>query len=581
MSQVATQIISQSKSIQKKWAVAEPVDLSRYPGLSPFHPILRQLLKNRGITDGQRAEQYIRADLGMESVEFDPFRMKDMEIAVKRIEKALAYRQKIVVYGDYDADGVTSSSLLMQALQALGANVEVYIPDRFEEGYGLNQNALTSIRENGADLVITVDCGIRSLEHALHAKKIGLDLIITDHHEPGEEIPEALAVINPKQPGDEYPEKYLAGVGIAYKLVKALVKNGARHPLLTDEALLDLVALGTVADVAPLNFENRSLVRRGLVYLRASRRPGILALASIANVDLSKLTSTDIGFMFGPRINAAGRLDSAIPAYRLLTAETMQDAAELAARLDSFNQQRQEITKKVQAQAEKMLAEKGSSMVIFASDPAFNAGVVGLAAARLTELYYRPSIVGHDEGDAIRASCRSIPEFNIHDGLEHCGDLLEKYGGHAAAAGLTIRKDKVEAFLARINQYAAEKLAGVDLRPSLQIDMELPLSAIDFGLIAAVDQIEPVGAENQPAVFLSRNLRVSEARQVGSDKSHLKLTLTDGKRYVDAIAFRFGHLAARVAGQQIDVVFSPSVNEYNGKTKVQMVVRDIRLSSEQ
>jgi single-stranded-DNA-specific exonuclease RecJ len=567
------------KTLNKKWVVADPVDLALYPGLSAYHPILRQLMLNRGIVSADRAEQYLRADMGFENVEYDPFRMTGMEAAVTRIEAALAYRQKIVVYGDYDVDGVTASAILVQSFRALSADVGIYIPDRFEEGYGLNQQALTTLKEQGTDLVITVDCGIRSVDLAQYAKKIGLDLIITDHHEPGDVIPDALAVINPKQPGDQYPEKYLAGVGIAYKLIHALVKRGARHTLLTPAALLDLVALGTVADVAPLNGENRTLVRRGLAYLRVSRRPGILALANVADVNLAKLTSTDIGFMFGPRINAAGRLDSALHSFNLLTATEMSEAITCAATLDKFNQERQEITRKVQAQAERILAKQGETPIIFVSDPSFNAGVVGLAAARLTELYYRPAIVGHDEGDVIRASCRSIPEFNINDGLEACADLLEKFGGHAAAAGLTVRKDRLDAFLARLNQVAAEKLAGLDLRPCIAIDMELPLAAVDAQLMSIVDQLEPVGAENPVATFLCRNLTVVEARQVGKESKHLKMTLSDGKRYIDAIAFRMGDRETGLKGQVIDAVFSPSINQFNGRAKVEMVIKDFAPAS--
>ncbi len=351
--------------------------------------------------------------------------MTGMQAAVERIQYALAHNEPIAIYGDYDVDGVTSTALLVDILNALGADVRGYIPNRFDEGYGLNNDALSALKDDGVGLVISVDCGIRSPDEALHARTVGLDLIITDHHHPSEgPLPPATAVINPKQPGDVYPDKDLAGVGIAYKLAEALLIEQGSADSVQLTRLLDLVALGTVADLAPLVGENRFLVRRGLRQMRETTRQGLFSLAAVAELNLPKVNATDIGFRLGPRLNAAGRLDEALAAYELLTTTDVFKAGQLAQQLDVQNRERQRITREMQAQAETLaLADETDAFLLFAAHESFNAGVVGLAASRLTETYYRPAIVAHIDTDTTRGSCRSIPEFHITDALDQCADI--------------------------------------------------------------------------------------------------------------------------------------------------------------
>jgi single-stranded-DNA-specific exonuclease len=558
----------------KRWIIPAPLTPQADLALAAHPPALRQILFNRGISTKAEASSFLRAELPFTA---DPFLMKDMDIAIQRIRQALKTGELVAVYGDYDVDGVTATALLVSALRALGGSVREYIPNRFEEGYGLNNEALTSLHDEGVKLVISVDCGIRSPAEADHAKSIGLDLIITDHHEPAGEVPQALAVINPKQQGDEYPEKYLAGVGIAYKIVEALHKT-LQPSGLELANFLDLVALGTVADLAPLTGENRHLVRGGLRQMRNSARQGLVSLAAVSDISLQKVTAINIGFALGPRLNASGRLDTAIDSYKLLTTTNLLEAGALAQQLNVQNGQRQQMTRKIQAEAEALaLAEEPDPLVLFAVQEDFNAGVVGLAAARLTESYYRPAIVGHmdPEKGETRCSCRSIPEFHITQALDECSDLLIRHGGHAAAAGFTVHNDNLSALKTRLKEIAARELDGKDLRRSLLADVEAPLSDMNVDLLRYLDYIEPTGYGNPGAVFISRDLRVVNSRTVGADAKHLKLTVSDGKVTFDAIAFRLGDWAAKMP-QRIDLMYTLETNEYNGRTSLQLNVKDLK-----
>lgn len=560
----------------KRWIIPPQLTPQADAELGAHPPVLRQILFNRGIGSRDAANSFLRADLTFDN---DPFTMKDMDKAVARIQQALANSEQIAIYGDYDVDGVTATALLVQGLRALGGTVREYIPNRFEEGYGLNNEALDTLLSEGISLVISVDCGIRSPLEAEHAREIGLDLIITDHHEPSGDIPNALAVINPKQPGDEYPEKYLAGVGIAYKIVVALCKT-AQHANLEPTSLLDLVALGTVADLAPLTGENRYLVRGGLRQMRQSARQGLLSLAAVSDISLQKVTAINIGFALGPRLNASGRLDTAIDSYRLLTTTDLFEAGQLAQQLNIQNGQRQQMTRKIQAEAEALaLTEDPDPLILFAVQEDFNAGVVGLAAARLTESYYRPAIVGHcdPEKGETRCSCRSIPEFHITQALDQCADLLVRHGGHAAAAGFTVRNENLPALKTRLKEIAAQELAGKDLRHSLLADAEAPLSDMNADLLRYLDYLEPTGYGNPGAVFVSRKVRVVNHRAVGADAKHLKLTVSDGKVTFDAIAFRLGDWAGKLP-ERIDLMYTLETNEYNGRTTLQLNVKDIKPS---
>jgi len=427
----------------------------------------------------------------------------------------------------------------------------------------------------GIRLVITVDCGVRSLPEVAHARSIGLDMIITDHHQPSAEIPEAVVVVNPKQPGDAYPDKDLAGVGLAYKLACALLIN-RQSSSLQPENLLDLVALGTVADLAPLVNENRTLVKAGLEFLRRPIRQGLMALIGISGLTPARITATEIGFTLGPRLNAAGRLDSALAAYQLLLTNDVAEAAGLAQRLEIQNRERQEVMRDIQARAEEMaLTNDPNALLLFAAHPDFNRGVVGLAASRLTEKYYRPSVVAQIGEEYTRGSCRSIPEFHITAALDQCTSLLEHHGGHAAAAGFTVRNDHLLELIKNLQAIAVEQLAGKKLRPTLMADAEIQLSELQPELIPCLEWMQPTGYGNPQPLFISRNLRVTSARSVGRDSAHLKLTVKDGNVIFDAIAFRLGQWLAQMP-PAMDMIYTFETNEFNGRKTLQLNVKDIK-----
>ena len=559
----------------KRWLIPPVITLEAETELKAFPPVLRQILFNRGYATDAEARAFLKAKPEFDT---DPFQMTGMQAAVERIRYALEHNEPIAIYGDYDVDGVTSTALLVDVLNAFGANVRGYIPNRFDEGYGLNNEALTQLKEDGVKLVITVDCGIRSPDEALHARTIGLDLIITDHHHPSEgPLPPAIAVINSKQPGDVYPDKDLAGVGIAYKLAEALVSSQQPISGFQLSGLLDLVALGTVADLAPLVGENRFLVRRGLRQMRETTRQGLFSLAAVAELNLSKVNATDIGFRLGPRLNAAGRLDEALAAYELLTTKNVFKAGQLAQQLDVQNRERQKITREMQSQAEEMaLADETDAFLLFAAHKSFNAGVVGLAASRLTDTYYRPAIVAHIDTDTTRGSCRSIPEFHITDALDKCADILVRHGGHAAAAGFTVENDKLDELVSRLKNIAKGELDGQDLRPTLTADAEVPLTEVRPDLLNALKYLEPTGYGNPDAVFVSREVKVRHSRTVGADRKHLKMNLEDGQGMThDAIGFRLGHLQPDLP-EYVDVMFTYEINEYNGRINYQLNLKDVK-----
>ena len=561
--------------MQKRWQIQSTLTPAANQALEKFPPVLRQLLFNRGYATDAEARAFLKAT---PAHDMSPWGLKGMDIAIKRILQAINQDEKIIIYGDYDVDGVTSSALLVELLSAFNADVSAYIPDRFDEGYGLNTNALDGFAEQGVNLVITVDCGIRSLAEAEHALGIGLDLIVTDHHHPGDALPNALAVIDPKQDGDAYPEKMLAGVGIAYKIAEALIekKKEMGEIFITPDSLLDFVALGTVADLAPLEGENHALVRKGLRLMRRGQRQGLLSLAGVSGVDMKNVTATNIGFSLGPRLNAAGRLESALLAFDLLMEKELHPAGEMAQELENLNRKRQSITRDMQEVAEAIaLAADKDALLLFAASPEFNPGVVGLAASRLADLYYRPAIVGEVGEETTVCSCRSIPEFHITDALDECADLLVRHGGHAAAAGFTIRNENVGVFLKRMKEIAAKKLADVDLRPVMVADMEVSLSDLSFEMLEHLNYLEPTGYGNPRPVFVSRNVQVKSSRAVGSDKSHLKLAVTDGKATLDAIAFRLGHLKPDLPAK-IDLIYTFEVNEWRGRKSLQLNVKDIK-----
>jgi single-stranded-DNA-specific exonuclease len=559
----------------KRWIISPPITPQASEALTAFPPILRQILFNRGLASDAEARAFLRAQPNFNP---DPFQLTGMQTAVERIQHALTHQEPIAIYGDYDVDGVTATALMVEALQILGANVRGYIPNRFDEGYGLNTDALNSLKADGVKLVITVDCGIRSPAEALHSQTIGLDLIISDHHHPdGLNLPPALAVINPKQHADIYPDKDLAGVGIAYKIIEALMSVQQSVDGFKLENLLDLVALGTVADLAPLVGENRVLVRKGLRQIRETKRQGLFSLAGVAAIKLEKVTAGNIGFMLGPRLNASGRLESALASFELLTTRDFMRAGQLAQQLDVQNRQRQSITKSMQRQAEEIaMREDPEAFLLFAVHEDFNPGVVGLAASRLTEVYYRPAVVAAKNSEETRGSCRSIPEFHITDALDQCKDLLVRHGGHAAAAGFTVKNEHLPELVARLKAIAREQLSGRDLRQTLSADMEVSLSDLNFDVLKHLEYLEPTGYGTPDAVFVSRNVKVKSSRTVGADAKHLKLTLENERGAIfDSIGFRLGHLRDTLPAR-VDVLYQFEANEWNGKRSLQLNLKDVK-----
>jgi len=554
----------------KRWLIQPKHTQQADENLVAFPPILRQLLSNRGYATDASARAFLKAETNFDT---NPFQIKNMDAAIERIHFALDHQQAIAIYGDYDVDGVTATALLLQTLQRLNANVRAYIPNRFDEGYGLNNDALDHLKADGVKLVITVDCGIRSPNEAQHARDIGLDLIISDHHHPSDELPPAFTIVNPKQASDLYADKDLAGVGIAYKIAEALIGSG--DLALID--LLDLVALGTVADLAPLVGENRLLVRRGLKQIRETKRQGLFSLANVAEMVIGKTTADQIGFILGPRLNAAGRLESALAALDLLTTNDVMLAGQLAQQLELQNRQRQALTRVTQEKAESLAMSDGTNpLLLFAVDEEFNPGVVGLAASRLTDTHYRPSVVAAKGAEETRGSCRSIPEFHITDALDQCADLLVRHGGHAAAAGFTVRNEKLLELVSRLKSIAEAQLSGQDLRPTLTADMEVSLSQLNFDLLKHLAYFEPTGYGNPNAVFVSRDVKVKSARAVGSEGRHLKLTLEDERGAAhDAIGFRLGSLQSDLPSR-VDVMYSFESNEYNGRSSLQLNLKDVK-----
>jgi single-stranded-DNA-specific exonuclease len=573
-----------------RWLVAPEISAD---ALSPtngdaLHPVLRQILHNRGLTNPAAIHSFL-ANHYLQSR--DPFQLADMERAVERIGRALRDGEMIVVYGDFDADGVTSTVLLTETLRWMADDrrlIVPYIPDRVDEGYGLNLEALTALRQRGAGVVISVDCGIRSPVEADHARAIGLDLIITDHHSLGQELPAAAAVINPKRPDSDYPERMLAGVGIAYKLAQALRQALPDRAGGDESSLLDLVAIGTVADLAPLVGENRKLVAEGLAVLNEVRRPGLAALMNVSGLQAGQMTAESIGFALGPRINAAGRLAHAYDAARLLIATNSVSAQEQARLLDELNRKRQSLTRQLSARAEQMVDPEAP--IIIAGDPEFKSGIVGLVASRLAEKAYRPVIIMEHGEEESRGSCRSIPEFHITEALDEVADLLVRHGGHAQAAGFTIRNEHLPEFVRRMTDIARARLDGADLRPGLTIDAALPLSQVDWALHGTLEQLEPTGYQNPSPLLLSRAVEVVSHRPVGTDGSHLQLHVVDAHRNgaaryggatgrptqaFPAIAFRQGEWASALP-KYIDIAYRIGVNRWQGNANLQLVIEDIR-----
>jgi single-stranded-DNA-specific exonuclease len=560
--------------LRKRWEIAPPVPRAhreRYPALSP---LLVQVLYNRGVTDPADVHGF----MSNHWTEPDVFSLPDMERAVDVLIRAIRRKEQIAIYGDFDADGVTATALLVQALTGLGADVMPYIPKRIDEGYGLNLEALRYLYGQGARLVVTVDCGIRATKEIDQARR-GLEFVVTDHHSVGPELPFASAVINPKRADSEYPFRDLSGVGVAFKLVQALIREARRIKMpvhVEEETLLDLVAIGTVADLVPLLGENRYLVNRGLDVINEARRDGIRALLRVSGIRPGDVTASSIGFGLGPRLNAAGRLGDAALSYDLLVTCDPREADRLAGRLNEQNRARRALTDQAYEHAEQLAFARGEDApLLFAADKTFMVGVVGLVAGRLTETYYRPAVVVEQGDEESKGSCRSIKEFHITEALDRCSDLLIRHGGHAAAAGFTIHNDRLEDLVARLIAISERELGGRELVPTLSIDADVPLSEMNWATVEWLGKLEPCGYANPPALFVSRNVPLVEAKSVGSEGQHLKLVLQDSQITYDAIGFRMGDRLSEL-GDRVDIAYHLEVNEWHGERRLQLNIQDFQ-----
>ncbi len=576
----------------KRWQIALPAPIEHLRAYSGISPTLAQILYNRGFTDPADARAFLHsADIELGRFLALSTRPNTPIVrAVARIRQAIARREKITVYGDFDADGVTSTALMVLTLREIGALVEPYIPHRVDEGYGLNGEALRKLAASGTKLVITVDCGIRSIVEVEEGNAAGLDIIITDHHTPGADVPPAYAVINPKLPDFPYSEPMLAGVGVAFRLAQALLtvqranaRNGYQ-PGLTVDDLVDLVAIGTVADLAPLNrLENRALVKRGLDQIQRAPRLGVIKLLEFAGLKPADVDSDRIGYAIGPRINAAGRLASAQTALHLLLSNDEPEAAELAQELQTLNVRRQELTLQAQELVRAQLSLDTVDAdtfefppLIFASDRSFQPGIVGLVAGRLMEQYFRPTVVLEEGDHESRASCRSIPAFDITHALDLCADLLIRHGGHAQAAGFSVVNENIPILRERLTDLARQSLQELPLQPVLEIDAEIDVHQITLDLAREFSALEPTGHGNPKPILAVRGARVLDWRAVGKERQHLKLRLARaGMPPLDAIGFNMADAAAQV-GTQIDAAFHLEINEWNGAQSPQLRLIDVR-----
>jgi single-stranded-DNA-specific exonuclease len=550
--------------------------LSRELGVSP---VTARLLCIRGLGSLDDARRFLSPRL--EDLH-DPFRLADMAPAVDRILAAIAARDRIVIHGDYDVDGVTSTVILRRALELLGADVVHFIPERFRDGYGLQPATIDRLHQGGARLVISVDCGIRAAEAATRARELGIDLIITDHHEPAAELPHALAVINPKRRDCSYPDKNLAGVGVALKLVQALCgRTGHRNWL---AAFIKVAAIGTLADVVPLTGENRIIAKLGLGMLsRGPHKVGLRALLEVCGLTGREIDSYHIGFVVAPRVNAAGRMSTPDIAARLLLAsdETMEvEARALAEQLNSENLRRQQEEAEIVDQAKKIVEtdlEIGARTVIVVAGDGWHRGVIGIVASKLVDAFHRPAIVISVDGDVAHGSCRSIPSFNMLAALESCGEVMSKFGGHKQAAGLTIETARIRDLRARVNDFADGCLGPDDLRPRLWIDGALTFRSINEQVVSELAVLAPFGAGNPCPVFRASRVEIVDGPRRLKDR-HLKMSFKQDGRILRGIAWRASERESFVAEHRsaIDLAFSLENDTYNGERYLQLSVADFR-----
>lgn len=557
-----------------RWEVKEidEASVERLKNELSISEITARLLVGRGFIDVDEARRFLYID----SMPYhDPFLMKDMEIAVSRIRKAIEDKETILIFGDYDADGVTSTSVLVHTFRKLNANFLTYIPNRFTEGYGPNEEALRWAKQQGVTVVITVDTGISARYEAEVARELNLDYIVTDHHEVPSQLPDAYAVVNPKRPDCPYPFKELAGVGVAFKFAHALLGE-------VPEDLLDLVAIGTVSDLVPLIDENRKFVIEGIPRIVTSQKPGIQALLESCGIKGQHLDEEQIGFMIGPRLNAAGRLDSADVALQLLTSEDADEADTCAKELTELNKERQQIVEKIAAEAIEIVKERyANDRVIVVAKEGWHEGVLGIVASRLVEQFYRPVIVLSIENDSdeVKGSARSIPNFHLYENLSLCKDILIAFGGHTLAAGLTIAKKDIDELRKRLNEIANESLTEQDFIPLTSIDAVCDIKEISLETLEEIAKLAPFGIGNPKPKFLFINKDLSAIKKIGSQEKHLKIQIKENEHVLDGVGFQFGYLFHEVSQDAaVDVVGELSINEWNGFRKPQLVLSDIRIN---
>lgn len=559
--------------MNKKWKIYE-VDEKKVEEISNkynLNKLISTILANRNIT----TEEEIRLFLSPTRKDFhNPFLITDMEKSVERIIKAIENNEKVTIYGDYDVDGITSITVLKSFLKDRGLETSQYIPNRLNEGYGLNNNAIEKIKQQGCDLMITVDCGISAINEINYASSLGIETIITDHHEPGNEIPKAFAVIDNKRKDSKYPFRELAGVGVVFKLIQAI---GIKLGLKEEEYLkyLDIVCVGTISDIVPLVDENRVIAKLGLMLIRQTRNIGLKSIIDTSGY--TKIDSNSISFGIAPRINACGRMGKAEDALELFLSKNYNEVSELAKKLNDYNKLRQDTEKEIYENAIKQIEQnkldKNNSIIVGGHN--WHHGVIGIVSSKITEMYFKPSILLSFEEDGIgTGSGRSIPGFDLHEALTKCLGSVEKFGGHSMAVGLTVKKEKFEEFKKEFEQIATKSNVS-EIIPVINIDAKIDFSAINKDMVESLKQLEPFGEGNKMPVFVFKNLKIDSIRALSEGK-HLKLTLKEGNTVVNAIGFNIGNLADEYRiGDKIDVVGVLEVNSFNGVESLQINIKDI------
>ncbi len=537
-------------------------------------PLVASLLVNRGLTTAESAREFIEPD----SLEFhDPFLLDQMDIAIERITKAIENEERILVFGDYDADGVSSTTVMVTALKEKGAHVDFYIPNRFTEGYGPNETAFRWAKSQGFSLIITVDTGISALHEAEVAKDLGIDLIITDHHEVGPELPVATAIIHPNKPNSQYPFKELAGVGVAFKVAHAL-----RGEVPTD--LLDVAVIGTIADLVPLHGENRLLAKKGIRALQNTKRPGLKALLKKAKVEFNEISEETVGFAIGPRINAVGRLQSADPAVDLLMTNDPEEASYIADEIDELNKERQQLVNQMTQEAIQDVEENyppSSNSVLVIAKEGWNSGVVGIVASRLVDRFYRPTIVLSidSEKGLAKGSARSIEGFNLYESLSTCRDILPHFGGHPMAAGMTLKVEDVDDLRNRLTMIANEVLTAEDFQPITIVDAICSLDDVSIESILEMNKLAPFGMGNPKPKVQIIDVGINSIRRIGADQRHLKVVLQDDSNTLDGVGFGLGHACEGISPlSKVSVIGELSINEWNNSRKPQIMLQDLAVN---